>query len=88
MMDTGDVAAGGPLAPEDSSATTTHSDITTTTTTHTDSSSVSGAPSSIKSSLAAELAAVRRQLAELEVLAGQKAARALAGIGGGPRQPQ
>lgn len=45
------------------------------------SSSIS-APSSIKSTLAAELAAVRRQLADLEVLAGQKAARALAGLPG------
>lgn len=45
------------------------------------SSSVS-APSSIKSTLAAELAAVRRQLADLELLAGQKAARALAGLPG------
>lgn len=40
------------------------------------------APSSIKSTLAAELAAVRRQLADLEALAGQKAARALAGLPG------
>jgi hypothetical protein len=45
------------------------------------SSSIS-APSSIKSTLAAELAAVRRQLADLEALAGQKAARALAGLPG------
>lgn len=45
------------------------------------SSSIS-APSSIKSTLAAELAAVRRQLAELEKLAGEKAARALAGLPG------
>jgi flagellar motor switch/type III secretory pathway protein FliN len=45
------------------------------------SSSIS-APSSIKSTLAAELAAVRRQLAELEKLAGEKASRALAGLPG------
>jgi hypothetical protein len=47
-----------------------------------DSSSV---PPSIKSGLAAELRAVREQLAQLEARAGEKAARALAGL---PQQQQ
>jgi hypothetical protein len=76
MIDTGGMggAAGGSQYGEYSSAGLGAEDSGV-------SSSIS-APSSIKSTLAAELAAVRRQLADLEALAGQKAARALAGLPG------